>query len=56
MTNYPNIPWNDISGFRNILLHDYLGDIDSKTVLKVINQHILPLKEAIEDMLKSNNT
>jgi uncharacterized protein with HEPN domain len=22
---YPNIKWNQIAGFRNILVHDYLG-------------------------------
>lgn len=22
---YPAIPWREISGFRNILVHDYLG-------------------------------
>ncbi len=25
---YPGIPWREISGFRNILVHDYLGTID----------------------------
>ncbi|MCJ2542531.1 HepT-like ribonuclease domain-containing protein [Thermostichus vulcanus] len=25
---YPGIPWQNISGFRNILVHNYLGDID----------------------------
>jgi uncharacterized protein with HEPN domain len=25
---YPAIPWREISGFRNILVHNYLGDID----------------------------
>lgn len=29
---YPNIPWKDISGFRNILVHDYLGDLDDEIV------------------------
>lgn len=22
---YPNIPWQEINGFRNILVHNYLG-------------------------------
>ncbi len=27
--NHPDIPWKNISGFRNILVHDYLGvDLD----------------------------
>jgi len=24
---FSNIPWKEISGFRNILVHNYLGDI-----------------------------
>jgi uncharacterized protein with HEPN domain len=30
--HYPNIPWREISGFRNILVHNYLGTIDPLTV------------------------
>jgi uncharacterized protein with HEPN domain len=30
---YPDIPWAEISGFRNILVHNYLGDIDPLEVL-----------------------
>ncbi len=29
---FPDIPWREISGFRNILVHNYLGNIDSLTV------------------------
>lgn len=31
---YPAIPWREISGFRNILVHNYLGSIDPLTVAK----------------------
>ncbi|WP_297926367.1 HepT-like ribonuclease domain-containing protein [Metallibacterium sp.] len=26
---WPGIPWQQISGFRNILVHNYLGEIDA---------------------------
>ncbi len=32
---WPAIPWREISGFRNILAHNYLGNIDSLTVAAV---------------------
>ena len=48
---YPAIPWKQISGFRNILVHNYLGEIDAQTVLKVICQHLPPLESALHDML-----
>jgi uncharacterized protein with HEPN domain len=31
---FPNIPWQKISGFRNILVHNYLGDIDPLAVCR----------------------
>jgi len=47
----PDIPWREISGFRNILVHNYLGDIDSLTITGVINKQLEPLKNCIDKML-----
>ena len=47
----PNIPWAEISGFRNILVHNYLGNIDPITVASVIDKHLEPLKQCIMAML-----
>ena len=51
---WPNIPWREISGFRNILVHNYLGDIDPLTVASVINKHLLPLEECMHAMLAAD--
>ncbi len=48
---YPVIPWREISGFRNILVHNYLGDIDSAAISGVINTHLQPLEICIKAML-----
>lgn len=48
--DYPAIPWKQISGFRNILVHNYLGDIDAKTVLMVVQRHLPPLASAVSSM------
>lgn len=45
------IPWREISGFRNILVHNYLGNIDPLTVAAVIDKHLQPLEECIRAML-----
>jgi uncharacterized protein with HEPN domain len=50
----PNVPWREVSGFRNILVHNYLGDIDSMTVLLVVKNHLPPLIDSVRAMLASD--
>jgi len=50
---HPAIPWSEISGFRNILVHSYLGEIDPITVESVITKHLKPLGESIQTMLSN---
>ncbi|WP_198140656.1 HepT-like ribonuclease domain-containing protein [Polaromonas naphthalenivorans] len=47
----PDVPWREISGFRNILVHNYLGDIDPDTVATVVDRHLEPLTHAVSAML-----
>lgn len=54
--NHPSIPWKQISGFRNILVHDYLGDIDPQTIKRIINEHLVPLEGAVKAMLANPPT
>lgn len=51
---FPAIPWREISGFRNILVHNYLGDIDALTVESVINRHLPPLIDCVQAMLAAD--
>jgi uncharacterized protein with HEPN domain len=48
---FPDIPWREISGFRNILVHNYLGDIDPLTVAAVIERNLKPLELSIRAVL-----
>ena len=50
---FPEIPWQDISDFRNILVHDYLGDIDYKLTWNVIANELPILKEAVTKILET---
>jgi uncharacterized protein with HEPN domain len=52
---WPDIPWRDISGFRNILVHNYLGEIDAQTVNAVIERHLDTLEASVRAMLASDN-
>ena len=43
---HPEIAWPQISGFRNILVHQYFG-VDIGIVRDVIETHLPPLAEAL---------
>lgn len=49
--NYPDTEWQAISGFRNILVHDYLG-LDLKLIWSVVEKRLPPLRLKIEKMLE----
>ncbi len=48
---HPAIPWREISGFRNILVHDYLGSIDPAVIKRVIEENVPELEAAIRKIL-----
>ncbi len=45
----PDIPWDDIKKFRNVVTHDYLN-VDLDSVRRVIESNLPPLGEAITRM------
>jgi uncharacterized protein with HEPN domain len=51
---WPAIPRREISGFRNILVHNYLGNIDPLTVATVIDKQLQPLEACIRAMLATD--
>lgn len=50
-SEWPDIPWREISGFRNILVHNYLGEIDPMTIAAVIDKYLQPLEACVSTML-----
>lgn len=48
----PAVPWSAISGFRNVLAHNYLG-IDLTAVWSVVEKDLPELELAIERMAQA---
>jgi uncharacterized protein with HEPN domain len=44
---HPDIPWREIAGFRNILVHDYLG-LDLDVIWSVVEHDIPKLRDALK--------
>lgn len=42
----PEVPWRSIAGFRNMMVHGYLG-IDLDVIWQVISKNLVPLREGI---------
>ncbi len=48
---HPEIPWRDIAGFRNVLVHDYLG-LNLSRIWQIIERDLTALKKEIEAILR----
>jgi uncharacterized protein with HEPN domain len=47
---HPGTPWQEISGMRDKLIHEYFG-VDLTTMWDTIQEDLSPLKEAVENLL-----
>jgi len=48
----PDFPWRAIAGFRNVIVHEYLG-IDLEVIWSVVKRDLPRLDEAVDRMIQA---
>ena len=48
--SYPSVPWSDVIGMRNILIHDYL-EVDIREMWKTLYDDLPSFREQVEQIL-----
>jgi uncharacterized protein with HEPN domain len=51
---HPNIEWQDIKEFRNLLTHEYFG-VDLEIVWKIVQDDLPGLIGAVRETLRKQN-
>ena len=47
---FPNLPWNDMIGMRNVMIHDY-DDVDMAIVWETVQNDLPPLISGLEKLV-----
>ncbi len=50
LKNYPQIPWREVAGMRDILSHHYF-DLNAEVVFEVTTEHIAKLQRVLKEII-----
>jgi len=48
--NHPSIPWRELAGFRDVLIHQYEG-VSIAEIWNIVEKNLEPLRQAIKTIL-----
>lgn len=51
---HPEVPWKQMAGFRDVLIHDYMG-LQLEQIWATIEQSLPPLKKQLLEILSTTN-
>jgi uncharacterized protein with HEPN domain len=52
-SNHPEMEWNKLRGFRNIIVHEYFG-ISTRIIWASVQQRLPQLKQIVNKILENN--
>ena len=52
--SWPDVDWKGLAGFRNVLVHDYLG-VDLELIYRAVEHDLPRLRKACEAALHARN-
>jgi uncharacterized protein with HEPN domain len=53
--NASDVDWRALSGFRNILVHDYLNGVDLDRVWNAVTHYLPELESAVQQLSESSD-
>ncbi len=51
---FPDIPWSQIAGMRNIIAHEYLG-VDKVLIWETAINHLEPIKVTVKKIIDKHH-
>jgi len=51
----PGMDWRALAGFRNVLVHDYLGGIDLEQIWNAVEHYLPSLETAMRELMEWGN-
>jgi len=52
--DFPDIPWSQVAGMRNIIAHEYLG-VDKVLIWETAINHLEPIKTTVKQIIDNHH-